>query len=333
MAGGYSPSVEAALAKASAQSGVPLDTLRTFTRIESGGDPRNVTGSYKGLFQLSNGEFAKHGGGNIFDPEHNAMAGARKIASESAGFESKYGRQPTPAEIYLIHQQGEGGAAAHWANPDQPAWQSMASTGEGRRKGESWAKQAIWGNVPDDQKRQFGSVGNITSKQFTDLWANKFGGPGTPPTPAGPQGAYSGGDPDAYGAMPAPQVPAGGAPGGSGAIASAATTTATPATESGGLAGALKAIFAAGDKDADGKAQKSPFETSMAAFANAEQARQKQGADAMKSGQAAIAQDSSATQQQLARLAAGAQGLSQMGSLFKPTVLADGQPMGAFGRA
>jgi len=146
-------------------------------RVESGGDPKNVTGSYKGLFQLSSKEFKAHGGsGDILDPEQNTMAAANKLAKEKLQFREKYGKDPTLTDLYMIHQQGPGGAAAHLANPDQPAWKSMASTGEGKAKGEAWAKKAIWGNVPDDLKKKFGSVENISSKDFYAMWGSKIEG-------------------------------------------------------------------------------------------------------------------------------------------------------------
>jgi len=146
-------------------------------RIESGGDPRNVTGSYKGLFQLSGREFKEHGGsGDILDPEQNTMAAANKLAREKLQFKEKYGKDPTLTDLYMIHQQGPGGAAAHLANPDQAAWKSMASTAEGKQKGEAWAKKAIWGNVPDDLKKKFGSVENISSKDFYAMWGSKVEG-------------------------------------------------------------------------------------------------------------------------------------------------------------
>lgn len=170
----YSSAVERALALAAERHGVDPSLLRSFVAIESGGNPSNVTGSYRGLMQLSPQEFARYGGrGDIHDPEANAVAGAAKIAAESAAFQQKYGRTPTAADIYLIHQQGEGGAAAHWANPEAPAWQNMLSTGEGKQKGEGWARQAIWGNLPDAEKRRFGSVDNVTSKDFTDFWNSR----------------------------------------------------------------------------------------------------------------------------------------------------------------
>lgn len=178
----YSSAVERALALAAERHGVDPSLLRSFVAIESGGNPSNVTGSYRGLMQLSPQEFARYGGrGDIHDPEANAVAGAAKIAAESAAFQQKYGRTPTAADIYLIHQQGEGGAAAHWANPDAQAWQNMLSTGEGRQKvaqrgqdyAENWARQAIWGNLPGAEKRRFGSVDNVTSKDFTDFWNSR----------------------------------------------------------------------------------------------------------------------------------------------------------------
>lgn len=171
----FSPKVNDAIAEAAKKHGVDPGLLATFAKIESGGRPGVQTGSYKGLFQLSSMEFRKHGGeGNIFDPAANADAAAAKLKTEAAEFEQKYGRAPTPLDLYLIHQQGEGGYEAHIANPERAAWESMASTAEGREKGERWAKQAIWGNIPDDVKSRFpGGVESVTSGDFVELWREK----------------------------------------------------------------------------------------------------------------------------------------------------------------
>jgi hypothetical protein len=166
--------VENAIGGAAQRFGVDPNLLKTFARIESGGRPNARTGSYKGLFQLSDSEFGKYGGGNIYDPAANASAAAQKLARESAQFRAKYGRDPQPNDLYMIHQQGEGGYAAHTANPNAPAWQNMYSTAEGRQKGPGWAKQAIWGNVPSDVRAQYpGGVDSLTSQQFLDLWKAK----------------------------------------------------------------------------------------------------------------------------------------------------------------
>lgn len=157
------------------KAGLPVGFAQRVAEIESSGNPDNTTGSYKGLFQLSESEFKKYGGtGSIYDPTANARAGLAKIAAENKQLAKAIGREPTPGEMYLAHQQGVGGATIHIKNPNQPAWQSMYQTAEGRAKGANWAKQAIWGNVPDSMKKKFGSVDNLTSGQFAKLWDDKI---------------------------------------------------------------------------------------------------------------------------------------------------------------
>lgn len=167
------PTLNEEVDRAASIAGVDPAILRGVIRIESSANPAAVKGSYKGLGQLSDEQFQKYGGGDIFNARDNLRATARKLADEAGEFEQKYGHLPTAAEIYLTHQQGAGGFAAHMANPERPAWQNMLSTKEGREKGEAWAKAAIWGNVPDRDKGRFGSVENITSRQFTQLWEQK----------------------------------------------------------------------------------------------------------------------------------------------------------------
>jgi hypothetical protein len=148
--------------------------MSAIKKIESGGNPNAVTGSYKGLYQLSDEEFRRLGGrGDIFNPQENERIAALKLQGEANQVAAKLGRALTPGEIYLVHQQGTGGAYAHLTNPDQPAWKSMHSTGEGQQKGENWARQAIWGNVPDKDKARYGSVDNLTSRDFAQLWSDR----------------------------------------------------------------------------------------------------------------------------------------------------------------
>jgi hypothetical protein len=159
--------------------GLPPDVLRRYVQIESGGRASAQTGRYKGLLQLSDDEFRGYGGtGDIFDPEQNLRAGANMLASRVESFQRVHGRAPTATELYLIHNQGSGGFAAHAANPDAPAWQNMLSTAEGRSKGAEWAKDAVWGNVPADVRYQFGPNGreNITSREFMNVWQRKVEG-------------------------------------------------------------------------------------------------------------------------------------------------------------
>ena len=206
------PAIASAVNQVSAETGMPADQLAVTTSIESNGNPRASTGSYKGLTQLSDDEFAKYGppGGNIFDPHDNLLAGARKMQADTADFQKQYGRPPTPTDMYLIHQQGPAGFAAHMANPNAPAWQNMYSTGEGRQKGVDWAKAAIWGNIPQADKARFGSVDNVTSADFMHLWDTKVTGntgqPGTPSAPGTPPpgATFQGPLPTAHGNAGAP---------------------------------------------------------------------------------------------------------------------------------
>jgi Transglycosylase SLT domain. len=172
----FGEKVDKAIDEAAEAEGVDPGLMRVFARIESSGSPRARTGSYKGLFQLSDEEFREHGGaGSIYDAGANAQAAARKIKTETAKFREEYGREPAILDLYMIHQQGEAGYAAHVANSDAPAWENMASTGEGRAKGRRWAKQAIWGNIPSDVRRRFpGGVDTVTSADFLGIWQDKI---------------------------------------------------------------------------------------------------------------------------------------------------------------
>lgn len=206
--------------------GVDPDLMTRIMRIESGGNPNARTGSYSGLFQLSAPEFNKYGGGNIYDPSDNARAASAKTAAEMGAFRQQYGRDPSATDIYMTHQQGAGGYGAHMANPEAPAWQNMASTAEGRQRGDAWAKQAIWGNVPDQLKANYpGGVDSMTSRDFVDLWRNKVEGGGASSAPA------------SYGAMtpPAPDDTA------SPAAAPTARPQASPLMQLAGTLGAFGA--------------------------------------------------------------------------------------------
>lgn len=169
-----SSAVIGALTQASQRHAIPLGVMLGFGRIESGLRPRARTGSYKGLFQLSKEEFQRYGGGDIYNAHDNANAFAKLTLVNMAKFRAATGRNPTGAELYLMHQQGEAGAAAHLRRPNAPAWINMYNTAEGRRKGPGWAKKAIWGNVPPSWKRRFGSVENVTSGDFTEMWRRTY---------------------------------------------------------------------------------------------------------------------------------------------------------------
>jgi Transglycosylase SLT domain len=149
------------LKKHADRTGMSVEELKRIVKIESGGDPGNRTGSYKGLFQLSDKEFAKHGGGgNIYDPEQNIMAATSMFQKQNLEFKERTGRDMKPIDRYMVHQQGSAGYSAHLANPDQPAWKNIRQY----YGSDEVAKKAVWGNIPDKDKTRYGSVENSSTK-------------------------------------------------------------------------------------------------------------------------------------------------------------------------
>src|SRR6202795_1783955 len=73
--------------RASDAFGLDFNFMKAVAKIESGFDPKQRTGSYVGLFQLSDQEFAKYGSGDITSPRDNSVAAGYKFLSEATLFE------------------------------------------------------------------------------------------------------------------------------------------------------------------------------------------------------------------------------------------------------
>ena len=159
--------------RASDAFGLDFNFMTAVAKIESDFDPKQRTGSYIGLFQLSNTEFRNYGSGDILNARDNAIAAAYKFMTEAILFELSTHKRPTLSDIYLIHQQGVQGAAEHVSHPDRIAWQSMCATDEGREKGEKWCKRAIWANTLPEIKHIWKSVDNLTSGTFVKMWQDR----------------------------------------------------------------------------------------------------------------------------------------------------------------
>jgi Transglycosylase SLT domain len=159
--------------RASDAFGLDFNFMKAVARIESRFDPKQRTGSYIGLFQLSKYEFNKFGSGRILDPRDNAVAAAYKMITEGILFEWVTHKKPTLSDLYLIHQQGWEGAAEHVSQPDRIAWKSMCATSEGTEKGEKWCKRAIWRNTVPAVKHAWKSVDKLTSGAFVGMWRER----------------------------------------------------------------------------------------------------------------------------------------------------------------
>ena len=153
--------------------GFDFTFMKTVAKIESGFNPKQRTGSYIGLFQLSKNEFEMYGAGDILVPRDNTVAAALKFMTEAILFEMFTHRKPTLNDLYLIHQQGVDAAAEHVSHPHRLAWRSMCATDEGKEKGEKWCKRAIWGNTLPAVKRIWKNVNNVTSGAFVAMWQQR----------------------------------------------------------------------------------------------------------------------------------------------------------------
>jgi hypothetical protein len=159
--------------RASEVFGLDFNFMKAVAKIESGLDPKQRTGSYIGLFQLSKYEFAAYGSGDILNSRDNAVAAAYKFATSAILFELSTHKKATFSDLYLIHQQGTRGAEEHVNHPDRIAWKSMCATDEGKQKGEQWCKRAIWENTLPEVKHIWKSVENLTSGAFVKMWQER----------------------------------------------------------------------------------------------------------------------------------------------------------------
>jgi uncharacterized protein (TIGR02594 family) len=101
--------VSDAISSTAGTAGMDEAHWRAIASIESGLDPGsnyNRRTQYKGLFQINQDELG--GRGNIYNPQTNAEAAASVAASNNAWFKQRFGRDPTPTETYMMHQQGRG---------------------------------------------------------------------------------------------------------------------------------------------------------------------------------------------------------------------------------
>jgi hypothetical protein len=125
--------------------GLDLAMMMSIAKVESDFNSRTRTGSYKGLFQLSDYEFEKYGDGSIWDARDNARAAAHMFLIQAEKFRWALGHYPDYSERYMVHQQGIQGAIEHYSHPERLAWQSMCVTDEGLLKGEHWCKKCHLG--------------------------------------------------------------------------------------------------------------------------------------------------------------------------------------------
>jgi hypothetical protein len=146
---------DAAIQEAAKSAGVDVNAMRAIASIESSMNPgsnRGAATQYKGLFQMNQEEFQKHGGGDIYNARDNAMAFAHLTKENREWFKGKYGRDPTDAETYMMHQQGRGfitsGTMTNVAGNPYPGMRGPQSP---------QSFQAGWGRELERRKQAFAS--------------------------------------------------------------------------------------------------------------------------------------------------------------------------------
>ena len=127
--------------------GLDFNFMKAVAKIKSGFDPKQRTGSYIGLFQLSKYEFGKFGSGDILNPRDNAVAAAYKMITEGILFGWVTHRKPDLERSLSDSSTGLGRRRRTPQPTRSHRLKSMCATGEGREKGEKWCRRAIWGNM------------------------------------------------------------------------------------------------------------------------------------------------------------------------------------------
>lgn len=141
------------------------DYLTRVAALESGGDPnaKNPQSGALGMFQFMPETAKQYGLTDPTDIKASTEAAARFTEDNRRILRATLGREPSPAELYLAHQQGATGASALLENPDQLAISTLAVVYGSYDK----AKAAILQN---------GGHENMTAGQFASLWMTKFDG-------------------------------------------------------------------------------------------------------------------------------------------------------------
>lgn len=148
------PELRAIISGAATKYGQDPSTLMTIAGIESGFNPKakNPKSSASGLFQFIKGTAKDYGLADPFDAAQSSDAGARLLRDNRAYLVDKLGREPTPGELYLAHQQGRAGAEKLLTNADVRAVDLVGL----------------------DQIKLNGGNENMTGGEFANIWTSKF---------------------------------------------------------------------------------------------------------------------------------------------------------------
>jgi hypothetical protein len=147
------------------------DYISRLFEIESGGSWNpSATGSNKGAGQFGPKEEAEFGinDHNRTDPDTQIAAVRKEMARNQGPLTQALGQDPTPAQHYMAHQQGQSGAIALYKKPDSRAWQAIRPYYDNDKE----AMSAIQRNLPPSLKGS--DVNTLSSSAFTGAWLNRY---------------------------------------------------------------------------------------------------------------------------------------------------------------
>lgn len=151
-------------------------------RIESGGNPNARTGSNMGLYQFGPGEMRRYGMTNWRDPAQQRRALQLETNENRGILRRALGREPTAAELYFTHQQGQAGGPAllraAQESPNTPAYQVI----QRYYRSPQVAMTAIHGNIPSNNMLRGVPANQVTAAQFVQMWNQRFARGFRPPT-------------------------------------------------------------------------------------------------------------------------------------------------------
>lgn len=140
---------------ASAHPDISPEYMTRLALVENGGrvEGGSQLSSAQGPFQFLSGTAKQYGLANPNDPNASAEAAARLTLDNKAALTQALGREPTPGELYLAHQQGSGGAINLLSHPNAPV-ESVIGAAAARNNA---------------------AAPGMTAGQFAGKWTGKFG--------------------------------------------------------------------------------------------------------------------------------------------------------------
>ena len=160
------PGLAEGISSATSKYNLDPSYLPRLAQVESSGgrNLQNPNSTAGGAFGFLDSTGKEYGLTNKNDPNASADAAARLATDNARVLRQRLGRDPTPGELYLAHQQGAGGASALLGNPDRPALDVLTQVYGGNA---AKARAALVNNGGDP---------SMTAGQFAQKWIGKFGG-------------------------------------------------------------------------------------------------------------------------------------------------------------